>query len=756
MGDRTEVDRRIRSLALFLVAAMVVTTAGCDDSEPVTVLMAVTDEAPAYGTTPFPTDAVRDGDRLGRVAGLDAIAGRNAELVAAHVAALDGFGVRPLVELFLDGDLDPASIPTRTTELADAAAMVDVDPASSQRGHVIAMDWRYDPTRRVLAGSPASGSVLREGTRYAAFVTTRIRGASGDPIRPSPALTGLATAAPATPPRWTTTAAAYTELTTAREAARLDGVIAGLAVFTTANATAPLLAAREQLVTQPAPELAFADPALVFAGTAALDRILGVATRATTGPRAGLERWGNDNLTGIAHDHVGVIGTGTISVVRFRGDDTGTDGPEDESFQLDGGGVPRVIAIDRIPITFIVPAAAPPAAGYPVVIYGHGLGAGRDQLLSFAEPLTSQGFVVVGIDMFGHGSRFDPIDAVANMSTQLRAFSGEAATPDGFGDRTGLATQLEFFEGFRAVAAVRDAIRQSALDLSRVTQLLKRADLELAALAGPGGIPRLDSRRIAYLGESFGTVVGTVFAAIEPDIDLFVLDVPGGGIVDLLMPTSAEIGAVALPYVETVYAPATRLDRWNPLIGLMQAVIDGADPLTYAPHVLRDRFAIGGTTLGPRSVIAIEVIGDQVLANVGTDALAQALGLDVLAPYLDLPEGLAPVASPAAGNRDGQTAVLVQYAPATHGANWSAERGTLRYLPDFPLDGEVRFPLLVEPVTIDNPIYETLSQVFEVLHTHQAGAAPSVRMTKVPVHDFDGDGTPDDEDPAPYDPTRRQ
>lgn len=736
----------MRERASVWCAVLMLVVAGCDEPAPVTVVMTVTDDAPAYGATPFPTDALRDGDRLGALAGLEAIVGRNTDLVAAHLGALDGFGVRPLVELFVDGDLDPASIPTRTTAITDAAVLVDVDPSSPERGRVIAMDWRLDASRRVLAGSPASGERLREGTRYAGFVTTQLRDERGAALRPSPALATLASAAE----RWRTTALAFEALS-----AEVDAPIAGLAVFTTQHATAPLLAAREQLETAVAPELAFDDPALVFAGQGALDQILGRAARATDGPRAGLERWGNDNPTGIAHDHVGVVGTGTISVVRFRGDETTTDGPEDESFQLDAAGVPRIIAIDRIPITFILPAAPPPASGYPLVIYGHGLGAGRDQLLSFAEPLTSQGFAVVGIDMFGHGSRYDPIDQSANMARQLTAFSGEAATPDGFGDVTGLTTQLDFFEEFRGVSAVRDAIRQSALDLSRVTQLVRRADLDLSALAGPGGVPTLDTRRIAYLGESFGTVVGTLFAAIEPEIDLFVLDVPGGGILDLLLPSSPEIGAVAIPFVESVFKPATPLDRWNPLIGMMQAVIDGADPLTYAPHVLRDRFSIGGRELGPRSVVAIEVVGDQVLANVGTDALARGLGLDVLAPSLDVPAGLATVASPAAGNRAGQTAVLVQYAPATHGANWSAERGTLRYLPTFPLEGDVRFPMLPEPVTITNPLYETLDQVFEILHTHQAGEPPRVRLTRAPVHDFDGDGTPDDQDAAPYDPRSR-
>jgi len=355
------------------------------------------------------------------------------------------------------------------------------------------------------------------------------------------------------------------------------------------------------------------------------------------------------------------------------------------------------------------------------------------------------GYALVGIDMVGHGSRFDATDAIANLSNRP-AFTGTAALRDGFGDTTGLATTFDVFEGFTNVAAVRDSIRQSALDLSRVVQLLRRPDLDLSAL-GPDA--RLDRDRIAYLGESFGTVVGTLFAAIEPDISLYVLGVPGGGILDVLLPTSAEIGTLAMPLIGVIYNPPTPLDRWSPLIGLMQAVIDGADPLSYAPHVLRDRFALAGTPLPPRHVVALEVVGDQTLSNRGTEALAQALGLDVLAPYLELPAGLTAIPSPAAANRDGQTAILVQYAPATHGCNWTCERGTLRFLPGFPADGDEPFPRLPAPIEIPQPIYETFEQVTEILATHFAGEAPRVRMTKPPVADFDADGVPDASDPAP-------
>ena len=687
----------------------------------VTVMMTSVDAPPRYATTPFPTDALRDGDHLATVMGLDKLVGRYSDLVAAHVAALDGFGVRPLVEFFLDGDADPATL------TGDTAAVVDPD------GHAIVMDWNYDTDRRVLQGSPASGQVLREGTRYTAYVTSGVHDTSGRELQRSPELDTIVRSPAA---RWRSTAEAF-------HALQRDDVV-GLAVFTTQHATAPLVAARDAMASQPPPALGFADPAIIFRG-AALDALLGVATRATDGPRAGTERWGNGNPTGMAHDHVGVVGTGTITVVRFRRDATGTHGPEDKTFELDAGGTPRVVALDQIPITFILPSAPPPPTGYPVVIYGHGLGASRDQMLGFAEPLTSKGFAIVGIDMVGHGSRFNPSDTIDNFSQYLPQFSGDPTLRDGFGDTTGLATEFDFFESFLGVSAVRDTIRQSALDLVRVSQLVHRGDLDLSAL-GPSA--KLDPTHVAYMGESFGTVVGTVFAAIEPDIGLFVLDVPGGGILDHLLPDSAEIGSLALPLIESIYNPQLPLDRWNPQIGLMQAVIDGADPLTYAPHVMSDRFA----SVGPRSVVCLEVVGDQVLSNTGTDALARGLGLDVLLPDLAPPSGLAEITSPAAGNRDGTTAILVQYSPATHGANWSNEHGTLKFMPGFPFAGDVRFPMLPVPITITSPIYDTLDQVFEILATHQAGVSPSVRTTLAPIADFDGDGVPDDQDPAPYDP----
>ena len=124
--------------------ALVGLLAACSDERGVSVVMTVGEAAPAYGEAPFPTDAVRmpGSAKLGAIAGLDGLVGNRGELVVAHVAELDGFGLRPLVELFVDGALDPASVPERTAAIVDVAGLVDVDPASPERGRVIAMDWR--------------------------------------------------------------------------------------------------------------------------------------------------------------------------------------------------------------------------------------------------------------------------------------------------------------------------------------------------------------------------------------------------------------------------------------------------------------------------------------------------------------------------------------------------------------------------------------------------------------------------------------
>jgi dienelactone hydrolase len=715
------------------------------------------DAPPEYGRAPFPTDAVREGLGLGMIVGLDRMAQQHGDLIAQHLAELDGWGLRPTVEFFVQGPIDAATVPETTRTLADSLFVLDVDPETVETGAPVPFDWRYVPERNAIVGAPAFGTQLREGTRYAAVLTTDVHGSNGLPVY-GPELAALDHEPPT---RWRTTAEAYTEL---RGLPELDGRIAGLAVFTTQHATDVLVKARN-VIGNPAavepPTLTFADSGLIFDTTGKLTSLLGQAARETAGPRAGLEKWGGDNPTGLAHDHIAVVATGVTTTVRFRADDCldatmgcTPDAPGDETFRLGANGVPDVFdpALE-MPITIVLPKGTVPAAGFPVVVFGHGLGGSRHDMLNLAEPLAAQGYAVVAVDMWGHGSRYNDID-VGNNLARKDDFTGDKGMRDGFGDDTGASSNLAFFESFLNIGAIRDTIRQSTIDVARVSQLIQ-TNPSLTALAGPyATTPRFDPTRVAYLGQSFGTIVGANLSAIEPRIGLYVLNVPGGGVVDHILVNSAYIGDLALPFAELLYGASGTLDKFHPLVGMLQAIFDGADSLTFARRTLKDRLVIENQFLGRRHVVCIEALDDEIMPNIATEALARAYGLQLLRPNVVVPSGMLQIESPAQLNVNNQTAVLVQYGPATHGLNWSAERGTVAYVPGYPHDGDDKFPKLPSEITIDEPIYETLDQVSEILATYFDSGSPRVRTTQTPVRDFDGDGKPDASDPAPHDPTK--
>jgi dienelactone hydrolase len=724
---------------------------------PVTIRMQVGEAAPAYGEAPWPTDALRDANgRLEVIAGLEAVTPTRADELARHLAATGGFGLRPLVELFLDGPIDPASLPPSTRAIGDAILVIDVEPGSPDIGSVVPFDWAYDPLRRVVGGSPSPGVVLASGRRYAAIATTALRSPTG-PVAPAPELVRWLDGGGEPPARWRSTAEVARALTSSGP---FDPeTIAGVAVFTTQHGTRTLALARAILddpARVPAPTVSFADESLIFLGSARLDALLGVAARDADDE----EIWGWSNPTGIAHDHVGVIATGTMTTARFTRERRGDGEPDDETFAVDEAtGAPAVdVAAHPIPVTIVLPAGPVPAAGFPVAIFGHGLGAGRHAVVTFAEPLTRAGFAVAAIDLADHGSRYRDLDEDNELAEIIADFSGDPALRDGFGDAWGLASTFALLRELENLSAVRDSFRQSVLDLCQLARLLRSAALDLSALAAAygGEPPRLDARHIAYLGESYGAHVGTVFAAIEPEVDLYVLDVPGGGLLDLEIARSPEIGSLLIPFARWVYGFEGTFDRFHPLVAIGQAILDAADPLTYAPHVLGDRLMVGASPLGPRHVLVIEVVHDELIPNLATHALARAMGLPVLEPDLFAPADLPRVASPAQGNANGQSAALVEYAPATHGANWTSGVGILRFVPGAPHPGEDPFPTLPAPIEIENPLYETLEQVVEALLSHQSGAPPIFRSTLAPVADFDGDGVSDEEEIAmgrdPFDP----
>ena len=192
-----------------------------------------------------------------------------------------------------------------------------------------------------------------------------------------------------------------------------------------------------------------------------------------------------------------------------------------------------------IPLFATVPNAlsghVKPAGGWPVVIFQHGLQGNRAQAAAVAGAYAAQGFVVAAIDIPLHGITNDP-NPVTNPYLPLYAGPAErtfnldlmnnetgAAGPDGIDDPSGT-----YIINLTSLLTSRDNLREAAVDIVQLATSLPNLDLDGDA------VPDIDATQIHYSAISLGAIVGTVANAMPiPTVSAY-LNVPGGGVANLL------------------------------------------------------------------------------------------------------------------------------------------------------------------------------------------------------------------------------
>lgn len=227
------------------------------------------------------------------------------------------------------------------------------------------------------------------------------------------------------------------------------------------------------------------------------------------------------------------------------------------------------------------------------VVVQHGFGGDNRMVLSVANELAAAGLAGIGISAVAHGRRGSPLELLSSTPLQLRDIL-----------RQTVADQLALV---RAIAAGIDTDGDGASDL--------------------------EADGIDYLGVSLGGIVGAVLIAIEPGARAAVLNVAGGRVAFLgdnpgtrpiytqYLATRAEL-ALGSPEFEVF------LQR---MLALGQQALDPADPLDFARRWRLDPFP----GFAPRRVLMQEGIGDLLVSNASTEALAAAGGLDADEPMAD-------------------------------------------------------------------------------------------------------------------------
>jgi hypothetical protein len=237
------------------------------------------------------------------------------------------------------------------------------------------------------------------------------------------------------------------------------------------------------------------------------------------------------------------------------------------------------------------------------VIYGHGFGDSQWGGPSAVAPTLAQsGMATIAINTVGHGFGPQSTVIITDSSGKTTTFNEGGRSVDLNGDGS-----FDPYEGCiaqsPAQAGMRDCLRQTALDLSQLVRMI-RGGLDLDG----DGTPDLDPNRIYYVGESLGSMYGTIFSALEPQVRASVLNVGGGTVVDIVRWSNSYHGIAAgllgarqpsllnagndfndnyvLPYQPVKVNDVPGAIAIQNALELYEWLESPGDPVYYAPHLL--------------------------------------------------------------------------------------------------------------------------------------------------------------------------
>lgn len=245
----------------------------------------------------------------------------------------------------------------------------------------------------------------------------------------------------------------------------------------------------------------------------------------------------------------------------------------------------------------------------PIAIYGHGVGVIKEtMLMTVSHTNATNGIATIAIDQPNHGSR----------SEQDGGNVFNILNPEKFTYLSGM-------------------VAQSTLDMSSLMVAIKTSMSELDVApsgnawwhkywySGGFAVPDIDIDNIHYQGTSMGGVLGTSFIASAVDLKSAFLQVSGVGISNILVhsilfetfgfenliPENATAGEAAL------------------FIQMLQQEFNQADAINFA-HYIKNPIH----NRAPRKLVVQYGLGDQVVFNPATEALAEIVDLPLIVPSL--------------------------------------------------------------------------------------------------------------------------
>ncbi len=238
-----------------------------------------------------------------------------------------------------------------------------------------------------------------------------------------------------------------------------------------------------------------------------------------------------------------------------------------------------------------------PTAGWPIVMYQHGITRNRTDVLAYADAQAVAGFGMIAIDLPQHGlvDTNNPFNAVNTaFPTDIEQTFGANATSG------------ENFINLRSLLTSRDNLRQGAANLITLRKSL--GGIINAATMMPETI---DTSKVGLIAHSLGGMVAIPYLASESTRTPSSIVMAGATITDVLSNSAsfspvinaglADLGVTTPTGIALFYQNA-------------QELVDAGEPANYAAAAAN------------HPIHLIQVNGDQTVPNSASENLASLMG----------------------------------------------------------------------------------------------------------------------------------
>jgi len=575
--------------------AVPIDVAADDGIPPVPMVRMDFTNARGFYDSPFPNESRRDAMGRPNISGFPNP--QHIEFVDQLLAMarrdVDGFSTTSAIFFALTVPIDTMQLPDLHGSRAATSIvqLVDVDRASPALGQRIPLSVRFlddsGPfgTRNHLVALPLQGYPLRPNTRYAAVVRRAIRARDGRGFEVHPSLVALLRGD--RPDGMS--AAAFDAHREALDVLRTNAVdpteIVGLTVFRTSDPTAGILRVREAAM-----------------------------RRSAIVPVAPLTR------REVFPEYCVYASTVRMPVYQQGVPPYGSSGG---GWAFDPTGAPVFRAEEEANLVVTVPRRTMPAGGFPVAVFIRTGGGGE-------RPLVDR-----GVQAFHGGPSLTPGTGPA-LEFARAGFAGLSV--DGpHGGLRNITHSDEQFLMFNIAnpTALRDNVRQSALEISLVPRMLETLTIDASDCPGvvsADNRAHFDVMHVALMGHSMGGTIAPLALAAEPRFRAGILSGAGGSLIENVVYKRSPVPVRPIAEILLRYSSAGRmLHEHDPVLSLLQWMVESSDSPVYAR--LLEAEPTGGQ---PRHLYVIQGIVDTYILPPIANAFQAALGIDLVGPALDM------------------------------------------------------------------------------------------------------------------------